>query len=183
MSLKLCLPLACAVAVERNPQLANALRTSNHEVASHGWRWSEHWLQSREEERLRLNAAVRSSIETCGRRPLGWYSRTMPSIHTRELVVEEGGFRYDADAYNDDLPYFVEVNGEQHLVVPYTAVVNNMRFATQGFTNPHDFYETCKAALDYLWDEGALHPRMMSVGLHPRLIGQPGRALVFEELS
>ena len=169
---------ACAVALERNPQVADALRDSNHEVASHGWRWSEHWLQNREDERLRLKAAVQSISETCGRRPRGWYSRTMPSVHTRELVVEEGGFRYDADAYNDDLPYFVDVLGRQHLVVPYTAVTNDMRFATQGYSNPHDFFETCKSSFDYLWDEGATHPRMMSIGLHPRLIGQPGRAHV-----
>lgn len=166
---------AASVALERNPAVAAAIREAGHEPAAHGWRWSEHWLLDREEERRRIHAAVATIERLCGERPRGWYCRYGPSVHTRELVVEEGGFRYDADAYNDDLPYFVEVVGRQHLVVPYTVVHNDIRFAVQGFPSPNDFFETCKAAFDELWKEGATHPRMMSIGLHPRLAGQPAR--------
>jgi peptidoglycan/xylan/chitin deacetylase (PgdA/CDA1 family) len=173
---------AVAVALERNLDVARALREAGHEPASHGWRWSEHWKLDREEERLRMLAAIRSIEQTCGERPRGWYCRYGPSVNTRELVVEEGGFRYDADAYNDDLPYFVEVKGTQHLVVPYTIVYNDMRFAVaQGYSEPADFFETCRRGFDYLWEEGAEHPRMMSIGLHPRLAGQPGRTAALRD--
>src|SRR6185503_212834 len=111
-----------------------------------------------------------------GERPLGWYVRCTPSAHTRELLVEEGGFVYDSDAYNDDLPYFVEVLGRRHLVVPYSFVYNDARYVLPpGFTRPDDFFELCRAGLDELRREGATHPRMMSVGLHPRWIGQAAR--------
>jgi peptidoglycan/xylan/chitin deacetylase (PgdA/CDA1 family) len=129
-----------------------------------------------------MQAAIRSIEHTCGERPRGWYCRYGPSVNTRELVVEEGGFRYDADAYNDDLPYFVEVKGHRHLVVPYTIVYNDMRYAlSQGYSEPHDFFETCRQGFDYLWEEGAEHPRMMSIGLHPRLAGQPGRTAALRD--
>jgi len=173
---------AAAVALELNPDVARALVARGHEPAAHGWRWSEPWRLSREEERLRIDAAIRSIESTCGQRPLGWYCRYGPSVHTRELVVEEGGFRYDADAYNDDLPYFAEVLGRQHLVVPYTLVHNDLRFAqAQGYASPADFFATCKASFDYLWEEGASHPRMMSIGLHPRIAGQPARAAALRD--
>lgn len=168
---------AAALALEQNPEVAVAARDGGHEVAAHGWRWSEQWRYDRDEERRQLHAAVRSIERLCGQRPRGWYSRYGPSVNTRALVVEEGGFLYDADAYNDDLPYFVQVKGRQHLVIPYTQVYNDMRFARQGFSSPMDFFETCRMGFDLLWEEGATHPKMMSVGLHPRLAGQPPRAL------
>jgi peptidoglycan/xylan/chitin deacetylase (PgdA/CDA1 family) len=172
---------ATAVALERNPAVATAIRDHGHEAACHGWRWSEHWLLSRDEERKRLKAAIQSMEQTCGERPQGWYSRYAPSVHTRELLVEDGGFRYDADAYNDDLPYFVNVTGTRHLVVPYTLVHNDIRYATQGFPSPRDFFEACRMAFDLLWEEGATQPRMMTIGLHPRLTGQPGRAAALRD--
>lgn len=167
---------AAAVALERNPDVAHALREVGHEPAAHGWRWYEHWKLGREQERDRMLAAIRSIETTCGERPRGWYCRYGPSVHTRELVVEEGGFRYDADAYNDDLPYFVEVKGSPHLVVPYTLVYNDMRFTSGAHSSPGDFFETMRAGFDYLWEEGATSPKMMSIGLHPRIAGQPPRA-------
>ena len=103
-------------------------------------------------------------------------------MHTRELLAEIGGFRYDADAYNDDLPYFVRAAGRPHLVVPYTPVHNDMRFAIQGFSSPRDFYETCADALDYLCGEGETHPRMLSIGLHPRADRPAGRAAALKAL-
>ena len=173
---------AAAVAVERNPDVAAWIRDSDHDICSHGWRWEEVWRLSRDEERAHVEAAVRSFESTCGRRPLGWYCRYGPSVHTRELVVEEGGFVYDSDAYNDDLPYFVQVRGQRHLVVPYTLTYNDARFVTgSGYGSPSDFMDQMKRGLDYLWEEGATHPRMMSVGLHPRLVGQAARASALAE--
>ena len=134
------------------------------------------WLLTREEEKAHMEAAINSFEETCGKRPLGWYCCYGPSVHTRELVVEEGGFVYDADAYNDDLPYYVEVKGTRHLIVPYTLNYDDAAFVVpQGYGSPGDFYDLCKRGFDHLWDEGATHPRMMSIGLHPRLIGQADR--------
>jgi peptidoglycan/xylan/chitin deacetylase (PgdA/CDA1 family) len=168
---------AGAVAVERNPEVADWLRDSDHEICSHGWRWEEVWKLSRDEEREHIAAAVSSFESTCGRRPLGWYCRYGPSVHTRELLVEEGGFEYDADAYNDDLPYFVEVTGQRHLVVPYTFTYNDARFVTgTGYGGPADFFDNLRRGFDQLWEEGGTHPRMMSIGLHPRLVGQASRA-------
>ncbi len=167
---------AAAVALERNPEVAAWLRDSAHEPCSHGWRWEEMWLLSREEEKAHMEAAIKSFEETCGKRPLGWYCRYGPSVHTRELAVEEGGFVYDADAYNDDLPYYVDVKGTRHLVVPYTLTYNDASFVVpQGYGSPSDFFDLCMRGFDNLWDEGATHPRMMSIGLHPRLIGQASR--------
>ena len=119
---------AAAVAIERNPDAAEILRGGVHEICGHGWRWSEHWLFSRDEERERLNAAIESFTATCGRRPVGWCCRYSPSVHTRELLVEEGGFLYDSDAYNDDLPYFTAVHGKRHLVIPYSFVYNDGKY-------------------------------------------------------
>ena len=168
---------ACAVALERNPGVGEWIQEAGHEPCSHGWRWSEHWLFDRDEERRRMQAAIESIEKTCGERPLGWYCRYGPSVNTRELVVEEGGFLYDADAYNDDLPYFTEVKGTRHLVVPYTLAYNDVHFVLpQGHGSPGDFFETCRRALDeYRREAEAGCPKMMSVGLHPRWIGQAAR--------
>jgi peptidoglycan/xylan/chitin deacetylase (PgdA/CDA1 family) len=168
---------ACAVALERNPEVGQWLQESGHEPCSHGWRWSEHWRFSREEERQYLQWAIESITKTCGERPLGWYCRYGPSVHTRELVVEEGGFVYDSDAYNDDLPYFTQVNGKRHLIVPYSLTYNDVRYILpQGYGSPTDFFESCKRGLDELWREGMVgYPKMMSIGLHPRMAGQAGR--------
>ena len=108
------------MALERNPEVAAYLREAGHEPCCHGWRWEEVWTLSREEEREHMLEAIRSIERTCGERPLGWYCRYGPSVNTRELLVEEGGFVYDSDAYNDDLPYYTEVSGKRHLVVPYS---------------------------------------------------------------
>jgi peptidoglycan/xylan/chitin deacetylase (PgdA/CDA1 family) len=167
---------AAAVSLESNAEVAQWVRDSDHELCSHGWRWEEMWLLSREEEKAHMHAAIKSFEETCGRRPVGWYCRYGPSVHTRELLVEEGGFVYDSDAYNDDLPYYVEVLGKQHLIVPYTFTYNDGRYVVpQGFGGPNDFLDLTKRGFDYLWDEGKTHPRLMNIGLHPRLIGQAGR--------
>jgi len=165
-----CTFFAAAVALELNPEVSAYVREAGHEVCSHGWRWEDLPPLGRDEERRRLRAAVESIERTVGERPLGWYSRRA-SVHTRELVVEEGGFVYDSDAFDDDVPYFVQVLGRRHLVVPYSFVTNDVRFL-QDFSDPTSFVDTCTRAFDELWREGG---RMLSVGLHPRWIGQPAR--------
>jgi peptidoglycan/xylan/chitin deacetylase (PgdA/CDA1 family) len=173
---------AAAIALERNPEVARGLRDSDHEPYSHGWRWEEMWRLTRAEEKAHMAAAIASFEETCGRRPLGWYCRYGPSVNTRELVVEDGDFVYDSDAYNDDLPYHVEVKGKTHLVVPYTLTYNDARFAAApGYGSPSHFFDLLKRGFDCYWEEGASHPRMMNIGLHPRLIGQAGRATALGE--
>lgn len=173
---------ACAVALERNPEVCAWLKEAGHEPCCHGWRWEEVWRLSREDEADHMRRAIESITRTCGARPVGWYCRYGPSVHTRELLVEEGGFRYDSDAYNDDLPYIREVGGRQHVVVPYTFTYNDGRFGlAPSYGAPSDFLETLKRGFDELYREGETHPRMMSIGLHPRLIGQAARISALRE--
>ena len=164
-----------AMALERNPAVAEAAMAAGHEICSHGYRWIDYRDVPEDVEREHLERAIEIIRSLTGERPLGWYTgRT--SERTRALVVEEGGFLYDADDYNDDLPFWTEVNGKSHLVVPYTLDNNDMRFATpQGFNSGDQFYSYLRDAFDVLYAEGEHTPRMMSVGLHCRLVGRPGR--------
>jgi peptidoglycan/xylan/chitin deacetylase (PgdA/CDA1 family) len=171
-----CTFYACAVALERNRDAAKEMIPRGHEVMSHGWRWEDVSLLSRDEERDHIRRAIDSLAETTGERPLGWYCRYGPSVHTRELLIEEGGFVYDSDAYNDDLPYFTMVNDTKHLVVPYSLAHNDAKFQFGSFGSPVDFETHLKAAFDWLYKEGETHPKMMSIGLHMRIAGHPGRA-------
>jgi peptidoglycan/xylan/chitin deacetylase (PgdA/CDA1 family) len=167
---------AAAVALERNPAVAEKLARRGDEPAGHGYRWSNHFEMTRDEEREAIKRAVASIERTTGERPLGWYCREM-SVNTRQLVVEEGGFLYDSDCYNDDLPYWTVVLGRPHLVVPYGLVVNDARYVlAQGFGSPDHFFEMAKAHLDRLRNDGDDVPRMMSIGLHPRISGNPARS-------
>lgn len=167
---------ACAVAFEQNPDVAQAAVAGGHEICSHGYRWEEVFRLSEAEEREHIRLAVESFERTCGKRPVGWYCRYGASIHTRRLVAEEGGFLYDSDAYNDDVPYFVEVEGRRHLVVPYTADVNDFRYwNSPGLSQASDFFEYMKESFEVLYEDSATGPRMMSIGLHPRMVGRPGR--------
>ncbi len=170
-----CTVFAAALALERNPAVADAITEADHEVCAHGWRWSEQWHLSAEEERRQIDAAVASIARTCGARPVGWYSRWMPSERTRQLLADEGGFLYDSDAYNDDLPYYVTARGKTVLVVPYTLTYNDSRFVYGQAGSVAAFYQDCLAAVDYLREEGQTAPRMMSLGLHARWSGQAGR--------
>ena len=167
---------AVGMALERNPEAARAFVEAGHEVASHGWRWIDYQNVDEKTEREHIERAVAAIEKTTGQRPLGWYTgRVGPN--TRRLVAEEGGFLYDADSYADDLPYWVKVAGRDQLVVPYTLDANDMRFATaQGFNSGDQFFAYLRDAFDTLYAEGADRPKMMSVGLHCRLVGRPGRA-------
>ena len=166
----------CAQALELNPEAASAIAESDHDVCCHGWRWIDHFRLSETEEREHINRAVASLEKTVGRRPLGWYCRTGPSVNTRHLVVEADGFLYDSDAYNDELPYWTHVGETPHLVVPYTLTNNDGQFSRGGLGDGDDFFRFVTDAFDTLRAEGARHPKMMSVGLHCRLIGHPARA-------
>ena len=167
---------ACAVAFELNPEVASAVVEAGHEVCSHGYRWEEVFRLTEEQERQHMKMAIESFKQTCGKRPVGWYCRYGPSVYTRRLVVEDGGFLYDADSYADDVPYFVQVGEKRHLVVPYTSDVNDFRYwNSPGLTRASDFLEYIKESFDTLYAEAASGPRMMSIGLHPRMVGHPGR--------
>ena len=170
-----------AMALDRNPDAVAAMREANWEIASHGYRWIDYQHFSEEVERDHIDRAIEIHTRATGSRPLGWYTgRTSPN--TRRLVMETGGFLYDADSYADDLPYWLRTErGEPHLVVPYTLDSNDMRFATaQGFNCGDQFFTYLKDTFDVLYREGETHPKMMSVGLHCRLVGRPGRSAALE---
>jgi len=164
-----------AMAMERNPNAIAAMIESGWEIASHGWRWIDYQFVDEETEREHLKKAIAIHQRLTGSRPEGWYTgRTSPN--TRRLIVEEGGFLYDADSYADDLPYWDTAYGAPHLVVPYTLDANDMRFVTpQGFNSGNQFFAYLRDAFDALYEEGAHAPKMMSIGLHCRLAGRPGR--------
>ena len=165
-----------AMALERNPEAVAAMNEARWEIASHGYRWIDYQAVDVDTEREHLRKAIEIQTRVAGERPLGWYTgRNSPN--TRRLVVEEGGFLYDADSYADELPYWNTEYDRPHLIVPYTLDANDMRFATpQGFNSGDQFFAYLRDAFDVLYEEGAETPRMMSVGLHCRLVGRPGRA-------
>jgi allantoinase len=140
----------------------------------------KHYELTEDEERRHIRMAVESMKTTIGERPLGWYCRYGPSVNTRKLIVEEGGFLYDSDAYNDELPYWVRVNERPHLVVPYSLTANDTKFGSGGFFTADDYFTFVKDGFDVLYREGKTQPKMMSLGLHLRLIGHPSRAAGLE---
>jgi putative urate catabolism protein len=168
------------LALERNPAVAKAMAIAGHEIASHGYRWINYRDVPEETEREHLHKAIAAIERLTGQRPLGWYTGRI-SPQTRKLVAEEGGFLYDSDAYNDDLPYWVEIAGKGHLVIPYTLDNNDMKFSVApGFTSGDGWFTYLKDAFDVLHREGQRTPRMMSIGLHCRLAGRPGRFAALE---
>lgn len=165
-----------AMALQRTPDIVAAMQDAGWEIASHGYRWIDYQHLPEALEREHLHRAIAIHTEVTGSRPLGWYlGRCSP--HTRRLVAQEGGFLYDADSYADDLPYWDNNHGRAQLIVPYTLDANDMRFATsQGFNSGDQFLSYLKDSFDILYAEGAKTPKMLSVGLHCRLAGRPGRA-------
>jgi len=169
-----------AMALQRHPELAASLTEQGHEVACHGLRWIHYQAIDEATEREHMREALAIIADLCGETPLGWYTGR-DSPNTRRLVVEHGGLLYDSDYYGDDLPFWTRVrtgDGEtrNHLVIPYTLDTNDMRFATaQGFNSGEQFFQYLKDSFDVLYAEGAEAPKMLSVGLHCRLAGRPGR--------
>ena len=163
-----------AMAMQRNPAVVEAFLQGGHESASHGWRWINYQDASEALEREHMARAIEVHTRLTGERPLGWYTgRTSPN--TRRLAAEEGGFLYDADDYSDDLPFWTQVGDRPHLIVPYTLEANDMRFSGGGLVTGEDFFTYLKDAFDVLYAEGETAPKMMSVGLHCRLAGRPGK--------
>ena len=165
-----------AMALARNPRAVAAMLESGWEIACHGYRWINYQHVPEAIEREHMAQAIALHTALTGERPLGWYTgRTSPN--TARLVAGEGGFVYDADSYADDLPYYDNANGRAQLIVPYTLDANDMRFcAAQGFNSGEQFYAYLKDSFDTLYAEGESEPKMMSVGLHCRIAGRPGRA-------
>lgn len=173
---------ACGRAVQRSPWLARHAAEAGHEVSAHGWRWERGIDLSPEQERAAIARTCEAIEAATGRRPVGWHTRSNPSPHTRRLLVEQG-FLYDSDAYNDDTPYQVDVDGHAHLVLPYAFDTNDMQFQnTQRFDTGDAFADYVCAAYDWLWREGEHMPRMLSIGLHLRMIGRPGRIGALERI-
>lgn len=166
----------CALALERNPLVCERIRERGYDVCAHGWRWEHHQALSEADERERIRRATASIIRTTGAAPAGWYCRYGPSVNTRRLVVEHGGYLYDSDAYNDELPYWTKVAGRDHLVVPHGLVNNDTKFIRGAMLTGDDFFTYMKDAFDVLYREGRTQPKMMTVSLHLRLIGHPGRS-------
>ena len=165
------------MAAQRHPDLIRQMAAAGHEICSHGYRWIDYQYMDEAQEREHMLEAIRILTEITGERPLGWYTgRTGPN--TRRLVMEEGGFLYDSDTYDDDLPDWEPNNtyGKTLLVIPYTLDTNDMRFTqVQGFNSGDDFFNYLKDAFDVLYAEGGEAPKMLSIGLHCRLIGRPAR--------
>ena len=176
-----CTFYGCALAFERNPYVGPEIVRRGHEVMGHGYRWEEYFHMDKDAEREAIHKAVESITRTTGKRPLGWYTRYGPSVNTRDLVVEEGGFVYDCNAYNDDLPYYTTVGEKKWLVIPYTAEVNDYQFWLGTFSSPDDFLSYMRNAFDRLYHEGATHPKMMSIGLHCRIAGTPARSVALQK--
>ncbi|MBS9479243.1 allantoinase PuuE [Ancylobacter radicis] len=167
-------------ALARNPEAVAAMKEAGWEIASHGLKWIDYRNHSYEAEKADFDAAMELHTRLVGERPLGWYTgRT--SVNSRRIVMEEGGFLYDSDIYSDDLPFWVEGPSGPHLSIPYTLDTNDMRFAIPaGFSNGDPFFTYLRDSFDALYAEGAEAPKMLSVGLHCRLVGRPGRILALQ---
>ena len=163
------------LALKQNPEVCNAIKNGDYEIAAHGYRWIDYQDIKKSVEKKHMQQAIKIIKDIFGSRPSGWYTGRC-SPNTRDLVFEDGGFLYDSDSYSDDLPYWEERGKKKQLIVPYTLDNNDMRFATnQGFNTGDHFYNYLKDSFDVLYEEGKTNPKMMSVGLHCRLIGRPGR--------
>ena len=173
---------SCGRAVERSPDLARDAVARGHEVSAHGWRWQSHAGMDEADERRVIARTVAAIEQATGQRPVGWHTRSASSQNTRRLLVEEGGFLYDSDAYNDDLPYDVRVAGKRHLVIPYAFDTNDMQYTNGSRFRGDDFADYVIDSFDWLVREGETAPKMMSIGLHLRMIGRPGRIGALERI-
>ena len=175
-----------SMALQRHPELTSAFVELGHEIACHGWRWINYQQMDEATERLHMQTGINIIREMTGHTPSGWYTGR-DSPNTRRLLLDHGGFEYDSDYYGDDLPFWMTVKKSDgatvpHLVVPYTLDVNDMRFALpQGYAQAEDFFVYLRDSFDVLYAEGAESPKMMSIGMHCRLLGRPGRMLALQK--
>jgi peptidoglycan/xylan/chitin deacetylase (PgdA/CDA1 family) len=167
---------ACAMALENNPPVGPEIIRQGHDITAHGYRWVEQWHLDREAEREWVQKAADTIERMSGYRPLSYNTKGGPSLNTRELL-KETGYKYDADGANDDLPYYTTVKGEPWLVVPYAFDTNDGKYWRAGWSDPDGFFKYLKNAFDVLYEEGATQPKLMSIGLHSRVSGHPGRAM------
>lgn len=167
---------ACAQALERNPAVVDAIVEADHDICAHGLRWIKHTDLDEAEERRQIARAFTMIRDLTGTAPGGWYCRYAPGLNTRRLVVEHGGFTYDSDSYADELPFWKVVQGAPHLIVPYSLTTNDTKFVRGGMSVGGQFTTFLRDSVEMLVEEGATHPKMMSVGLHARVIGHPARA-------
>jgi len=170
---------ACAVALERNPMVARAFVQRGYDMVGHGYRWISHHGLDEVQEREQIRMAVRSIERSTGQRILGWFTNQPQTVATRRILAEEG-FLFDSGAVNDDVPYFQTVADRPFLIVPYSIDINDFRFWRTDMNTAREFEEYCRDSFDVLYREGAKSPRMMSIGLHARIIGRPGRVLALE---
>lgn len=174
---------ACGQAVERLPGLARDAVARGHELAAHGWRWESHVAMDEATERRSIERTVHAITQATGRRPVGWHTRSASSSNTRRLLLEEGGFLYDSDFYGDDLPVLLRGGDTPYVLVPYAFDTNDMQFQhTNRFVRAADFAGYVTDAFDWLWEEGRNQPKMMSIGLHLRMLGRPGRIAALERM-
>ena len=163
------------LALKQNPDVCDAIKNGDYEIAAHGYKWIDYQDIKKSVEKKHMHQAIKTIKNIFGSRPLGWYTGRC-SPNTRDLVFDDGGFLYDSDSYSDDLPYWENRGKKRQLIIPYTLDNNDMRFATnQGFNTGDHFYNYLKDSFDALYEEGKTNPKMMSVGLHCRIIGRPGR--------
>jgi peptidoglycan/xylan/chitin deacetylase (PgdA/CDA1 family) len=171
---KVCL-LAVAKAAERNPEITRAFVEDGHEIVSHGYRWLDYQTMTEEVEREHVRFGIETIERIAGVRPVGWMTGR-PSVNTRRLHLELGGFLYDRDSLNDELPYWVSVGNARHLIIPYSFETNDNRFdENRGFSTGDDFARYMIDCFEVMYEEGADHPKLMSLALHDRLTGRPGR--------
>lgn len=170
-----CTIFACALALEKNPVVTQAFVKHGYDMVGHGYRWISHYGMSEEQEREQIRKARESIQQTTGQRILGWFTRPLQTPATRRILAEEG-FLYDSGCFNDDLPYFQQIGNKRFLVVPYSLEQNDTRYWKNQMFTANDFFEYVRDAFDTLYEEGAILPKMMSVGLHCRIIGRSGRA-------
>ncbi len=174
-----CSLLGVVMALERNPDVALAAIEDGHEIVGHGYRWIDYQDVSEGQEREYLQMAIEGIKRITGERPVGWMTGR-PSVNTRRLLVEEGGFLYDRDSLNDELPYWVKTSGKAHLCIPYSYETNDKRCNdTAGFVTGDDFFNYMKDCFDQLYAEGQTEPKMMALGIHDRILGRPARAGAF----
>jgi peptidoglycan/xylan/chitin deacetylase (PgdA/CDA1 family) len=173
----------CGYAAQRLPTLIQDAVRRGHEISGHGWRWEKHLGLSEQEERERIAMTVEAISRSAGVRPVGWHTRSASTPNTRRLLIEEGGFLYDSDFYGDDVPMVVKAGAKKHVVLPYAFDTNDMQFwHGNRFAKANDFSEYVIDAFDWLWREGAQTPKMLSIGLHLRMLGRPGRIGALEKI-
>ena len=173
----------CADALSKNINIANYIKKSKNDVCAHGFRWAEHYKMKRSVEKENIKKTYNLILKLTHKKPLGWYCRYAPSENTRELLVENGKFLYDSDAYNDDLPYWSYIKNKKHLVIPYALDTNDVQFKlSSGFSGSKQFSEYICDTFNLLYREGRHSPKMFSIGLHPRIIGRAGRAIALEKI-